>query len=210
MSPSRKTLCLLMFISCISIQECKGDDAKGYYNPPVECSRVDCPPFTVIYGEKDFEIRNYSQSLWVTAPGVEQYSLMGGLGKAGNNLIPYYYRQINQGMSFVPYGPLVMMDVINSTYTNYFYVPHKYQNGGLPKPFTPEIKQVKLPKYKYAAVRRIHGEISDENVAAQVDALRKNLKASAYQRAADRPQFTFVLYIWGIFNQGYELLIWFD
>lgn len=123
----------------------------------------------------------------------------------------YYYHGNDQGVNIITTtGPLVMLDVSNSTYTVYFYVPHKYQNGGLPKPLIPEIKQVKLPKYKYAAVRRVGDEISDENIVAQVDALRRNLKGTAYERATERDQFTFVMYNQANFVEGYEVLIWFD
>ena len=106
--------------------------------------------------------------------------------------------------------PLLLLDVVNSTYTIYFYVPNKYQNGGLPKPLTQDVKQVKLPKYKYAVVRRIHGEIIEESVLAQVHILKKHLKNSAYKRAADGDQFTHVMYDQGNWVQGYEILTWFN
>ena len=73
-------------------------------------------------------------------------------------------------------GPLLFLDVVNSTYTSYYYVPSKYQNGGLPKPLTQDVKQVKQPKYKYAVVRRIDDKIIEESILAQVDILKENLK----------------------------------
>ena len=107
------------------------------------------------------------------------------------------------------------MDVSNSTalkstYKVYFYVPNKYQNGGLPKPLKSKIKQVELPKYKYAAVRRIDGEIIEDIILGQVDELRKQLKGTSYNRAVDRNEFTFIIYGEGKYQQGYEILIWFD
>ena len=63
----------------------KNAKTKGYGGggPPVPCTKVDCLIYTVIHSEKEFEIRNYSQSLWVTRPSLIQYSVMGGLAKAG-------------------------------------------------------------------------------------------------------------------------------
>ncbi|KAL1561749.1 hypothetical protein AAHA92_04414 [Salvia divinorum] len=213
-------LCLLVIFSCIVVQECKGPIAKGYGGdgPPTQCKKVDCPTFTVIHSEKEFEIREYNQSLWVTAPSLLQYSIMGGLAKAGEILFDYYARGNDQGvMIFDHYdpGPVLLLDVsnstaLNSTYTMYYYVPEKYQNGGLPKPLESEIKQVKLPKYKYAAARRVYSEIIEDIILGQVDALRTQLKNTKYKRAADRGQYTYVMYGELNFNQGYEILIWFD
>ena len=103
-----------------------------------------------------------------------------------------------------------MMDVVNSTYKVYLYVPNKYQNGGLPKPLIQDVKQVKLPKYKYAAVRRIDGEITEEIVSTQVDLLKKYLKDTTYKRAADNDQFTYIMYDRRSWVKGYEILIWFN
>ena len=77
---SRKILCLLVIFSCIDVQECKGLKARGYGGdgPPVQCKKVDCPTFNIIHSEKEFEIRNYSQSLWVTGPSIQGPSFMGG------------------------------------------------------------------------------------------------------------------------------------
>lgn len=84
MSPSRKTILLIIF-SCIVLQKCKGRESKGYGGdgPPVQCKNINCPSFTIIHSEKEFEIRNYNQSLWVTSPSILQYSLVGGLERGG-------------------------------------------------------------------------------------------------------------------------------
>lgn len=84
---SSKTLYLFLFFSCIVVRECKGVEIKGY-NPPTHClTTVDCPKYNVIHSEKEFEIRNYSEALWVTAPPVVQYSIMGGIGRAGDKYV---------------------------------------------------------------------------------------------------------------------------
>lgn len=82
---STNTLCLLIIFSCIALQECKGRETRGYggNGPPVQCNKVDCPSFTVIHSEKDFEIRQYKPARWVTAPSVEQSSIQSGVDKGG-------------------------------------------------------------------------------------------------------------------------------
>lgn len=109
----------------------------------------------------------------------------------------------------IPRSELLMLDVVKSTYKGYCFVPYKYQNGVLPKATKFVIEQVKLPRFKYAAVRRAVGEVNDDQVLANVDALKKILQGTAYARAANRDQFTFILYDES-FKGGYEVLIWFD
>ncbi|XP_047946024.1 uncharacterized protein LOC125192480 [Salvia hispanica] len=212
MSLLRMTLWLLVIFSCIIVQKCKGHETRGYGGdgPPVQCNKIECPAFTIIHSEKEFEIRNYSQALWVTAPSVVQYSIMGGIGIGEKILLDYFYRKNDRNEYIINAGPLLMMDVVNSTYKVYLYVPNKYQNGGLPKPLIQDVKQVKLPNYKYAAVRRIDGEITEEIVSTQVDLLKKHLKDTTYKRAADTDQFTYIMYDRRSWVKGYEILIWFN
>lgn len=105
-------------------------------------------------------------------------------------------------------GPVLMTDVLNSTYTVYYYIPTKYQDGGIPDPVDPDVVQVTLPKSRYAAVRRVDGEIIDKLVLSQVDVLRNNLKRTNYKWAMDPHQFTYVMYNQQNWVEGYEILIW--
>ena len=83
-------------------------------------------------------------------------------------------------------------------------------NFVLRTPLESEIKQVKLSKHNYAAVRRVNSDIIEDIILRQVDALKKQLKDTSYNRAVDRGEYTYVMYGELNFNQGYEILIWFD
>ncbi|KAG8367178.1 hypothetical protein BUALT_Bualt16G0045600 [Buddleja alternifolia] len=93
----------------------------------------------------------------------------------------------------------VLVDVENSTYTVYFYAPQKYEKS-IPPPTPDERKPVKLPKYKYAAVRRFDGFITNKNIPKQVDALKKSLQGTPYEQAAALDRYTIAGY-----NSPFEL-----
>lgn len=125
-----------------------------------------------------------------------------------------YYNRINAEYKKINMTSPVLVDIRNSTYNVYFYVPKEYQNGGLPKPLNRGIGQVKLPKHKYAAVRRFGGFITESNIPTQVAALRTSLKGTPYERAAvaapDR--FTIAGYNspFEFVNRVNEVFLWFD
>lgn len=82
MISSRNVAYFFMFYYCILlVKECKGGEIKGY-DSPIQCNEVDCPKYNVIHSEKEFEIRSYSQALWLTNPPVVQKILMVGYGYA--------------------------------------------------------------------------------------------------------------------------------
>ncbi|KAL1561738.1 hypothetical protein AAHA92_04403 [Salvia divinorum] len=186
---STKTLCLLFIFSCIVVQECKGREARGYggNGPPVQCNRVDCPSSTVIHSEKEFEIRQYKPAIWVTAPSVVQSSIQAGVDKGGEVLYNYFFEENN---GFV--------DITGSD----------RGPGGIPDPLDADVVQVTLPKSRYAAVRRVDGEVIDNLVLSHVDILRNDLKRTSYKFATDPRQFTYVMYDQRNWAQGYEVLIW--
>lgn len=107
-------------------------------------------------------------------------------------------------------GPVLMMDVFKNTYKVYYYVPNRYQDGSIPEPLDPDIVQVTLPKSRYAAVRRVSGDVTQKNVLSQLVTLKTYLNRSTYKRAANRNQFTYVMYDSKNWGQGYEILIWFN
>lgn len=123
-----------------------------------------------------------------------------------------YYKGVNKGGVTINMTTPVLVDVENSTYTVDFYVPKKYQNGGLPQPLATGITQVRLPKHKYVAVRRFDGFITDQNIPTQVAALKKSLKGTPYERAAALDKFTLAGYNspFELTNRVNEVFLWFD
>ncbi|KAI3459505.1 hypothetical protein Pfo_016168 [Paulownia fortunei] len=190
----RRAFCLLMFLYLVP-SECKGDG----YKPAPNCTSVECPPYNVVHSEKEFEIRSYKDALWVSSPKISETSYLGGVARGSRILDEYYNGNNVQHVKIDITAPFLLdvqpalIYVQNSTYTTYYYVPQKYQKG-IPTPLLPEIKPVKLPKHKYAAVRRFNSFLSDDNIAIQLAALKKSLKGTPYQRAATLDLFTIVSY----------------
>ncbi|XVF44393.1 hypothetical protein PTKIN_Ptkin02bG0116200 [Pterospermum kingtungense] len=65
----------------------------------------------------------------------------------------------------------------NISYVVHFYMPQKFQRN---PPQSGETHTVKLPPQKLAAVRRFGGFMDDSNISAQLSALKKSLKGTAW------------------------------
>lgn len=108
----------------------------------------------------------------------------------------------------------VLVDVENSAYTVNFYLPKKYQSKSPspPSPSSDQIKVEKLPKYKYAAVRRYDDFVSENNIREQLASLKKGLKGTIYQRASLLNRYTVASYNspMELFKRVNEIFLWFD
>ncbi|KAG8367177.1 hypothetical protein BUALT_Bualt16G0045500 [Buddleja alternifolia] len=206
MCSPRIALCLFVaFVSSI-LSECNGQG----YKPAPTCARLECPSYSVVQSEKEFEIRNYNDALWVSSPKIESNTYREGANK-GFRIIRDYYRGNNSQQVKINMTAPVLVDVKGSTYAVHFYVPQKYQKS-IPAPNSDEIKAVKIPKYKYAAVRRFDGFITNESIPIQVAALKKSLQGTPYQRAAAIDVYTVAGYNspFNPVNRVNEIVIWFD
>ncbi|KAK6145941.1 hypothetical protein DH2020_019810 [Rehmannia glutinosa] len=210
-------LCFLMFLFVVPL-ECKSEG----YEPASNCSTVECPPYVVIYSQKEFEIRSYKEALWVSGPKILNTSFVPAFPNAILTLDAYYGGKNVQHVKIDKTAPIfvdvqpALYYVQNTTYTANYYVPKRYQNG-IPTPLSPEIKPVKLPKYKYAAVNRITFGLLDDAIFLGLTALKRSLQGTPYQRAATFNQVTVVTYNPyspndpSINSDGFnEVLVWFD
>ncbi|KAL0426809.1 UNVERIFIED_CONTAM: hypothetical protein Slati_2855700 [Sesamum latifolium] len=170
-------VCVFVFV-CLFVSECKAAD-EGY-KPAPTCARLECPPYKLVHTQKEFEIRSYDEGLWLSSPNITASDYKEGASKGfriGNNT-----ERVTINMT----APVLIDIGQNSIYTVYFYVPKKYQTGtSLPTPLIDQIKKVTLPKFKYTAVKRFDGLITDLSVRAAIAALKESLKGTPYQRAAD-------------------------
>ncbi|KAL0333716.1 UNVERIFIED_CONTAM: 40S ribosomal protein S3-1 [Sesamum angustifolium] len=163
------------------------EGADEGYKPAPTCARLECPPYKVVHSQKEFEIRSYEEGLWLSGPNITAPTYTDGAFKGFRILFAYYKGNNTQHVTINMTAP-VLVDIQNSTYTVYFYVPKKYQTGvTLPTPLTDEIKKVNLPKFKYAAVRRFGGFISELSIGLETATLKKSLQGTPYQRAATGP-----------------------
>lgn len=129
-----------------------------------------------------------------------------------------YYNGSNVQHEKINMTAPVLVDVENSTYTINFYLPKKYQSKSSPPPPLPlpsssyQIKVEKLPKYKYAAVRRYGGFVSEKNIKEQLASLKKGLEGTIYRRAALLNRYTVAGYNspMDLSNRVNEIFLWFD
>ncbi|KAL8035988.1 hypothetical protein ABFX02_12G130300 [Erythranthe guttata] len=208
MFPPRRAAILSTFICVLFLWECNGEEG---YTPAPNCARLECPSYSVVHTEKEYEIRSYNNALWVSGPTIPSKSYKTAADEGFLVLFGYYLGNNNQNVKINMTTP-VLIDVQNSAYTVFFYVPKKYQNGSLPTPRSTAIKQVKLPKHKYAAVRRFDGFITDENIPTEVAALKNSLKGTPYEKAAALDVFTLAGYNspFELINRVNEVFLWFD
>ncbi|KAK6145940.1 hypothetical protein DH2020_019809 [Rehmannia glutinosa] len=193
MFSSTRALCVLIFLYFVALK-CKGEG----YKPLPNCTYVECPQYSVIHSEKEFEIRSYKDAVWVSSPNISESSYLGGFG--GAKFLEAYFGGKNVEHVKIEKTLPAFLDVFpapiyvqNTTYIVNYYVPKKYQNN-VPTPLSPQVKPVKLPKHKYTAVRRFSGLDGDGTIAEQLDTLKKSLQGTPYQRATAVNQFTVAIY----------------
>ncbi|KAK4391852.1 hypothetical protein Sango_1963000 [Sesamum angolense] len=174
-------VCVFVFL-CLFVSECNGAD-EGY-KPAPTCARLECPPYKLVHTQKEFEIRSYDEGLWLSSPNITAPTYKEGASK-GFRILFSYYNGTNAERVKINMTAPVLIDIVK-TYTVYFYVSKKYQAGAsLPTLLTDQIKKVTLPKFKYTAVKRFDGLITNLSVRAAIVALKKSLQGTPYQRAAN-------------------------
>ncbi|KAH6775358.1 hypothetical protein C2S52_012919 [Perilla frutescens var. hirtella] len=195
----------LIYLECVQGVE----DVKGY--PPSSiCATQECAPYQVVHTQKQFEIRNYTNSIWIGSGNITTVSY--SVGRSAGYLRTYvYYKGENEDrFEWKNNTQPVLTDVIPNTsydsiYRVYLHVPNDYQNKTLPKPYSSNVEFVKLPPKKLAAVVRFDGLLTDEMIATELAALKNSLKGTPWESAAAPPGCSVADY--STFN---EVILWFD
>ena len=107
-------------------------------------------------------------------------------------------------------GPLQNLSLIV-----HFYMPQKFQRN---PPQSTEAHPVKLPQHKFVAVRRFGGFMDDSNISAQMSALKKSLKGTAWESSIPKKHSgDSLLYSAAGYNSPFEyenrvneVMLWFD
>ncbi|XP_010249234.1 PREDICTED: heme-binding protein 2-like [Nelumbo nucifera] len=156
------------------------------YEKPVNCRSIECAPYEVIHHQNNLEIRSYRNSVWMSTPPINSSSYKEAVGSGFNTLFAYI-QGMNHGGTKIDMTAPVLVDIFpskgpfcNSTFVVHFYVPQKYQKN---PPLSDQVHPVKLPKHRYAAVRRFGGFMDDSNIPLQFVFLRKSLKGTPWESA---------------------------
>ncbi|KAJ9710007.1 hypothetical protein PVL29_001467 [Vitis rotundifolia] len=210
-------LVFLLVLSLGVFDVCEGK-GKGY-EEAVNCKRLECAPYEVVHSQKDYEIRSYTTSMWISTPPLNSSSYKDAVGRGFNILFAYIQGNNNQRAKIDMTAP-VLVDIFpstgpscNSSFIMYFYVPTKYQNN---PPLSAQAHQVKLPKHKYAAVRRFGGFMDDSNIPTQALALRRSLKGTPWETSISTKNRALTYSVAGYNspfeyeNRVNEVIFWFD
>ncbi len=135
--------------------------------------------YTVIYTDKDFEIRLYpSVTLATIYSDAKSYRDLSG---NGFRMLAGYIFGGNETNTKISMTSPVHMDINNSKSAMSFVMPSSYNNENLPKPDNSKIK-IEQTKEEYLAVIRFGGYASDDKIKKYSEKLGKLLseKGIAY------------------------------
>ncbi|KAK4785697.1 hypothetical protein SAY86_002386 [Trapa natans] len=188
------------------------------YGIPDNCKRLECPSYTVVHSQADFEIRKYQTALWMSGPPLKSTSYTDASNRGFFTLFGYIQGRNSRGAMIEMTAP-VMVDVDPSTepfynsFSVHFYMPRQYQEGQ--PPLSGEVSPRRLPTNRYAAVRRFGGFMDDSNIAPQVSMLRASVKGSPWEASLEKTSgggYTVAGYNspFEYMDRVNEVLIWFN
>ncbi len=145
------------------------------------CKSLECPAYESIHRDKDYEIRRYNNTVWMsTVPPIKNISFIEATRNGFLSLFDYIQGQ-NKEHAKVPMTAPVLTEIFpsrgpfcESSFVVSFYVPEEFQK----KP--PEAEKglaLKARKWDvvYSAVRRFGGFVSDSNIGEEAAKLQASL-----------------------------------
>ncbi|KAI3472885.1 hypothetical protein Pfo_031032 [Paulownia fortunei] len=197
----------LFHLECLVMGQVKG------YPPSVNCATEECAPYQVIHSQKDFEIRIYKNSTWISSKLItHSKTYTDGVRVGFTDLFTYIGGYNRQKVAWNMTAPVLTDILPKSFFKVYFYVPEKFRNN-LPTPYGDDIIQpVKLPRRKFAAVTRFSGYLNDATIAAELAALKKSLQGTPWQSSAASPDYSAADFNppWQVEDRVSEVILWFD
>nr|GME06341.1 heme-binding protein 2 [Ipomoea batatas] len=149
---------------------------------PPSCKRIECPTYDLIEAGKDYEIRRYNSSMWMSTAPIDDISLVQATKTGFLRLFDYisgenYYNEKIEMTAPVltevkpSDGPFCASSFVVS-----FYVPKANQ------PNPPPSQSLHAQKWgeTYVAVRQFGGFVSDSDVGKEAAALSASLQGTAW------------------------------
>ncbi|XP_004511064.1 uncharacterized protein [Cicer arietinum] len=187
-------------------------------NFPAPCKQFECPVYDVIEDGKDYQIRRYNSSVWVSTPPIQQISIVTATTTGFTSLFNYKKGNNDYKQKIEMTAP-VLSEVlpsdgpfIKSSFIVSFNIPKKNQAN------PPPAKGLQVQKWKnvYAAVRQFGGYVNDKNVVEQAAALKDSINdtkwLSAIQKSHKASNFSVAQYNnpFQLFNRVNEIWILFN
>ncbi|XVE50025.1 hypothetical protein DITRI_Ditri01bG0129000 [Diplodiscus trichospermus] len=191
------------------------------YEKPLNCGHLECAPYKLIQSQPEFEIRSYAKATWVATSPITSSSYKEAVAKGFNILFAYIQGNNDDAVKINMTAP-VLVNINpptgphqNLSFIVHFYMPQKYQRS---PPQSAQTHPVKLPQHKFAAVKRFGGFMDDSNISAQITALKKSLKGTAWESTmTNKHSGDSLLYSAAGYNSPFEyenrvneVMLWFD
>lgn len=155
---------------------------------PPSCNRIECPNYDLIQSGKDYEIRRYNSSMWMSTAPIDDINLYSATRTGFLRLFDYiqgkngYQEKIEMTAPVITEvkpsdGPFCASSFVVS-----FYVPKKNQ------PNPPPAKGLHVQKWSntYVAVRQFGGFVADVDVAKEAAALSASIADTKWAAAVEK------------------------
>ncbi len=154
---------------------------------PPTCSRIECPTYGLIQLGKDYEIRRYNSTVWISTTPIQDISLVDATRNGFLQLFDYiqgeneYEEQIEMTAPVITQVSPSDGPFCESSFVVSFYVPKINQAN------PPPAEGLHVQKWgpKYVAVRQFSGFVSDYEVGEEAAALGASLAGSIWSAAND-------------------------
>ncbi|OEL38029.1 Heme-binding protein 2 [Dichanthelium oligosanthes] len=155
---------------------------------PPTCERIECPAYEVVDSANGFEIRRYTDAMWVSTSPIEDISFVAATRTGFLQLFNYIQGKNAYNETIEMTAP-VLTEVspsdgpfCTSSFVVSFYVPAKNQAD------PPPAEGLTVRRWagaRYAAVRRFGGFVADSDVGEQAARLDASLQGTRWAAAVN-------------------------
>ncbi|CAM0880360.1 unnamed protein product [Alopecurus aequalis] len=175
---------------------------------PPSCERIECPGYDVVDGANGFEIRRYTDAMWVSTAPIEDISFVDATRSGFLQLFNYIQGKNAYNETIEMTAPVLTRVAPSdgpfcaSSFVVSFYVPAKNQAN------PPPAEGLEVQKWagtRYAAVRRFGGFVADSDIGEQAALLDASLQGTKWAASvSDGGSATPVSYTVAQYNSPFE------
>lgn len=147
------------------------------------CERIECPAYDVVDGANGFEIRRYTDAMWVSTAPIEDISFVDATRSGFLQLFKYIQGKNAYNETIEMTAPVLTKVAPSdgpfcaSSFVVSFYVPAKNQAD---PPAADGLTVQRWAGARYAAVRRFGGFVADADIGQQAALLDASLQGTKW------------------------------
>ncbi|KAL6838655.1 hypothetical protein ACP4OV_031369 [Aristida adscensionis] len=155
---------------------------------PPTCERIECPAYEVVDSANGFEIRRYTDAVWVSTAPIQDISFVAATRAGFLQLFEYIQGKNAYNATIEMTAPVLTQvspsdgPLCASSFVVSFYVPAANQ------PDPPPAEGLRVQRWagaRYAAVRRFGGFVADADVGEQAARLDASLQGTRWAAAVN-------------------------